>query len=148
MKKLHIHVSVPNLDESIQFYTGLFDCEPSKIKPDYAKWDLDEPHVNFAISTRTQNIGLDHLGIQVDNKSEVDDIKKRLELASQSAGDIQSGVCCYAESTKSWSVDKAGIPWESFVTMEDAEVYGADLLKDQSSSCCDDDLTVQKQNCC
>ena len=148
MKKLHIHVNVPNLAESILFYSGLFDSEPSKTKTDYAKWDLEEPRVNFAISTHSQNKGLDHLGIQVDSEAEVDEIKRRLEKASQPAGEVKSGVCCYAESTKSWSIDKAGIPWESFVTMKDAEVYGADAMTDQNASCCGQDPRVQQDNCC
>ena len=148
MKKLHIHISVPDLADSILFYTGLFDNEPSKIKPDYAKWDLEEPSVNFAISTRSQKFGLDHLGIQVDSEAELEKIKRRLEQASQTAGETKSGVCCYAESTKSWSLDKAGIPWESFVTMKDAELYGTDTFVDDNPNFREQNPEGEQINCC
>lgn len=148
MKKLHIHISVPDLAESIIFYTGLFDSEPNKIKSDYAKWDLEDPRVNFAISTRSQKFGLDHLGIQVETEAEVENIKYRLEQASQPAGETKTGVCCYAKSTKSWSLDKAGIPWESFVTMKHAEVYGSDTLADDNASCCAQSPGGEQINCC
>jgi len=148
MKKLHIHISVPDLAEGIRFYASLFGSEPSKTKTDYAKWDLEEPRVNFAISTRSQKIGLDHLGIQVDSESEVREIKHRLDQASQTTEAIKSGVCCYAESTKSWSIDRAGIPWESFVTMQDAEVYGTDTLMGASGSFCAVNPGVEQKKCC
>ena len=148
MKKLHIHISVPDLADSILFYTGLFDSEPSKIKSDYAKWDLEEPRVNFAISTRSQKFGLDHLGIQVDSEAELEKIKHRLEQASQSAGETKSGVCCYADSTKSWSLDKAGIPWESFVTMKDAELYGTDTFVDDNPNSREQNPEGEQINCC
>ncbi len=148
MKKLHIHISVPDLADSILFYTGLFDREPSKIKPDYAKWDLEEPSVNFAISTRSQKFGLDHLGIQVDSEAELEKIKRRLEQASQTAGETKSGVCCYAESTKSWSLDKAGIPWESFVTMKNAELYGTDTFVDDNPNFREQNPEDEQINCC
>lgn len=148
MKKLHIHISVPDLLESIQFYNSLFGCKPSRQKTDYAKWELEEPRVNFAISTRSQKIGLDHLGIQVDDTSEINEINQRLEQASQVSGEINQGVCCYSESSKSWTVDKAGIPWESFKTMKDAEVYGAGSLTVDDSTCCPGDSPTAKTSCC
>jgi hypothetical protein len=148
MKKLHIHVSVPDLTESINFYNYLFDCKPTKQKTDYAKWELDDPKVNFAISTRSQTIGLDHLGIQVENESEISEINQRLEKASQDFGEINKGVCCYAESSKSWAIDKAGIPWESFMTMKDAEVYGSDSLNTADNACCDGSSEAMRKRCC
>jgi hypothetical protein len=148
MKKLHIHVSVPELLESIQFYNSLFGCKPSKQKSDYAKWELEEPRVNFAISTRSQTIGLDHLGIQVDDTSEIKEINQRLEQASQVTGEINQGTCCYSESSKSWTVDKAGIAWESFKTMKDAEVYGASSLSAAGPACCPGDSPTAKTSYC
>lgn len=148
MKKLHIHVSVPELQESIRFYNSLFGCKPSQQKIDYAKWELKDPRVNFAISTRSQTIGLDHLGIQVENETEIAEINERLKQASQVTGEINKGVCCYSESSKSWTIDKAGIPWESFVTMKDAEVYGSGGLNVGASACCVDEPGAVQSNCC
>lgn len=148
MKKLHIHVSVPDLSESIRFYNSLFGCEPAREKSDYAKWELEDPRVNFAISTRSQNIGLDHLGIQVDDEAEISEINDRLKQASQVSGDINKGVCCYAESSKSWTIDKAGIAWESFVTMKDAEVFGTDSLNRDGAACCVSDSAGAIKSCC
>ena len=148
MKRLHVHISVPQLADSIRFYTSLFGAEPSKEKSDYAKWELDDPRVNFAISTRSDRVGLDHLGIQVDSEAEVREINNRLELASEVAGEIDTGVCCYAESTKAWTVDKAGIAWENFMTMNDAAVYGADHFPAEKSSCCASDSITSSNSCC
>jgi hypothetical protein len=128
MKRLHLHVTVADLDQAIGFYSTMFDSKPSKIKSDYAKWQLQDPCVNFAISTRSSKIGLDHLGIQVDADEEVLEVRNRLSENNFETGDINSGVCCYSESTKFWTEDPAGIPWESFVSMSDAEVYGTDML--------------------
>ncbi len=148
MKKLHIHVSVPDLLESIQFYNSLFGCKPSRQKIDYAKWELKDPRVNFAISTRSQTIGLDHLGIQVEDETEIAEINQRLKQASQVTGEINKGVCCYSESSKSWTIDKAGIPWESFMTMKDAEVYGSGGLNAGASACCVDEPGAVQSTCC
>ena len=148
MKKLHIHVSVPDLSESIRFYNSLFGSKPSKQKTDYAKWELEDPRVNFAISTRSQNIGLDHLGIQVEDEAEISEINQRLKQASQETGDINQGVCCYSELAKSWTVDKAGIAWESFMTMKDAEIYGTDSLNLDNPACCVPDSASAKTSCC
>ncbi len=148
MKKLHIHVSVPELQESIRFYNSLFGCKPSRQKIDYAKWELKDPRVNFAISTRSQTIGLDHLGIQVEDEAEIAEINERLKQASQVTGEINKGVCCYSKSSKSWTIDKAGIPWESFMTMKDAEVYGSGGLNVGTSACCVDGPGAVQSNCC
>ena len=146
MKRMHIHVTVPNLEESVLFYNSLFGEEPSKLKSDYAKWALEEPRVNFAISTRSANVGLDHLGIQVDQASELEEINARMTQSAQQIGDISEGTCCYAESTKAWAMDKAGIPWETFTTMKDAEVFGTDIEKN-NSACCSPDQSSQS-SCC
>jgi uncharacterized glyoxalase superfamily protein PhnB len=138
MKRLHIHISVPELESAILFYTQMFGTAPTKLKPDYAKWQLDDPRVNFAVSTRSSRIGLDHLGIQVDDEEELKQLNNRLMDHGIDTGTLDSTTCCYAESVKSWSFDPAGIPWESFITMNDAEVYGKDdpLVSHTKGACC------------
>jgi catechol 2,3-dioxygenase-like lactoylglutathione lyase family enzyme len=134
MKRLHIHVGVKNLDQSIRFYSALFGMEPVKIKPDYAKWMIDNPHVNFAISTRTGETGVDHLGIQVEEESELSELRDRLKKANMTVIREGESVCCYARSEKSWVHDPAGIPWEAYLTMEDADTFKANMREE--STCC------------
>jgi catechol 2,3-dioxygenase-like lactoylglutathione lyase family enzyme len=134
MKRLHIHVGVENIEQCIRFYSALFGAEPVKTKPDYAKWMLDNPHVNFAISTRTGDTGVNHLGIQVDEESELSELRDRLKKADMSVVDEGETVCCYARSEKSWVHDPAGIPWETYRTMEDAEIFKAEKTED--NGCC------------
>ena len=110
MKRLHIHIGVEKLDESIRFYSALFGAAPIKTKPDYAKWLLDDPRVNFAISTRAQNKGVDHLGIQVDDDAELTEMRERLKGGDMAVADEGETVCCYARSEKSWIQDPSGIP--------------------------------------
>lgn len=152
MKRLHIHLSVPNLDAGIHFYSQMFGQPPSKQKSDYAKWQLDEPSINFAISTRSKRIGLDHLGLQVSDEQELAQINQRLMDASIDTGKAEATTCCYAESVKSWSVDPAGIPWESFITMNDADVYGVDHFnpaEHKQTACCTGAAPVDKRaNAC
>lgn len=144
MKRLHIHVGVDNLAQSIRFYSALFGAEPVKTKPDYAKWMLESPHVNFAISTRAGETGVNHLGIQVDDESELTELRTRLKNADMSVVDEGETVCCYAKSEKSWVHDPAGIPWEAYRTMEDAEIFKAEKTEATGScapetkagSCC------------
>ena len=134
MKRLHIHVGVKNLDDSIRFYNALFGAEPVKTKPDYAKWMLDDPHVNFAISTRSGKIGVDHLGIQVDNGAELDGLRDQLSKANLSTHSDGETTCCYATSEKSWVEDPSGIAWEAYHTMEEAQVFSAAPSEDKA--CC------------
>jgi catechol 2,3-dioxygenase-like lactoylglutathione lyase family enzyme len=128
MKRLHVHVAVDDLTASINFYSALFAAEPSVIKSDYAKWMLDDPRVNFAISARGRAAGLDHLGIQVENKDELNEVYARLREAGGQAGVqvIEQGQtsCCYARSEKSWIDDPAGIAWETFLTFGGTTDYG------------------------
>ena len=147
MKRLHLHLNVPDLEQGIKFYSTLFASKPSKVKSDYAKWQLDDPRVNFAISTRGDAIGLDHLGIQAEADADVIATQQRLKAASFPTSDIDNGVCCYAESNRFWAVDPAGIPWENFVTMKDAEVYGVDK-QSRDSACGDAAPTTESANCC
>lgn len=138
MKRLHVHVGVENLAESIKFYSALFGAEPVKTKPDYAKWLLDSPSVNFAISTRADT-GVNHFGIQVDDETELAEIRARVKAADLTVSDEGETVCCYARSEKSWLHDPAGIPWEAYRTMEDAEVFRAEKQKPDDAlkgACC------------
>jgi predicted enzyme related to lactoylglutathione lyase len=124
MKRMHVHVAVEDLQRSIGFYSALFAAQPAIVKPDYAKWMLDDPRVNFAISTRGRRPGLDHLGIQVEDADELREVYARLR---ETGGDIvEQGqtACCYAKSEKSWIDDPAGIAWETFLTTGESTDYG------------------------
>jgi catechol 2,3-dioxygenase-like lactoylglutathione lyase family enzyme len=124
MKRLHLHVSVPDLTQSIQFYETLFGAAPSVVKDDYAKWMLDDPRVNFAISQRGRAAGVDHVGIQVDSAAELGELAGRLKAAGAQTFDEQATTCCYAKSDKSWVNDPAGVRWETFFTFGEATTYG------------------------
>lgn len=125
MKRIHIHVGVTQLDEAIRFYSGLFGAEPVKIKHDYAKWMLDAPALNFAISTGSGKTGVNHLGIQVDEEQELAELRERVGEVHLNTFDEGETVCCYAKSDKSWLLDPVGVPWEAYRTMEDAQFYDA-----------------------
>jgi hypothetical protein len=124
MKRLHVHVAVDDLQHSIGFYSALFAAQPSVTKTDYAKWMLDDPRVNFAISTRGRQAGLDHLGIQVEDKDELKEIYARLHMAGGNVIEQGQTSCCYAKSEKSWIDDPAGISWETFLTSGENTDYG------------------------
>ena len=138
MKRMHLNVSVSDLAASIAFYNSLFDSEPSVIKADYAKWMLDDPRVNFAITTRGENKGVDHLGIQVENDTELSEVYTRLESAGAPMIEEGETTCCYAESEKNWVFDPDGIAWETFLTRGESPVYGNDQIKHgkAQSACC------------
>jgi catechol-2,3-dioxygenase len=129
MRRLHVHVSVGNLADSIRFYSILFGVAPSVERTDYAKWMLADPPVNFAISDRSQQLGLDHLGIQVDNREELAEIAGRLKAAQQVPLEQKAAACCYAVSDKAWTSDPQGVAWETFYTHGDATVYGDDSVR-------------------
>jgi predicted enzyme related to lactoylglutathione lyase len=124
MKRMHVHVAVDDLDRSIGFYSALFDASPTVVKPDYAKWMLEDPRVNFAISTRGRAAGLDHLGIQVESQAELAQVYARLHKAGSAVIEQGNTVCCYAKSEKSWIDDPARISWETFHTIGESTVYG------------------------
>jgi len=126
MKRLHVHVAVHDLQQSIRFYSALFAAEPAVKKDDYAKWMLDDPRVNFAISTRGGKAGLDHLGIQAENAGELEDLGSRLAQADVAITAQKGASCCYAKSDKYWTIDPQGIAWESFHTLDSVPVYGQD----------------------
>ena len=127
MKRLHVHVAVGDLQESVGFYSTMFGAPPSVLKDDYAKWMLDDPRVNFAISSRGRAPGLDHLGIQAEVGAELTEISGRLKAAGAETIDEAATTCCYAQSDKTWVQDPAGIRWETFHTLGESTVYGEDL---------------------
>lgn len=145
MKRLHIHIGVQKLDESIRFYNALFGTEPTKTTG-YAKWMLDDPSVNFAISTRASQQGVDHLGIQVDEEHELTEVRDRLSKAELSTFHEGETVCCYARSDKTWVQDPSDLPWEVYRTMEDAEVF-SEGSGNPDSACCTPE-TKGKPDCC
>ena len=126
MKRLHVHVAVHDLQQSIRFYSALFAAEPAVKKDDYAKWMLEDPRVNFAISTRAAKAGLDHLGIQAENGDELEDLGTRLAQADVAVTAQKGASCCYAKSDKYWTIDPQGIAWESFRTLDSVPMYGQD----------------------
>ena len=124
MKRFHVHVSVANLADSIRFYSALFAAEPTVVKDDYAKWMLEDPRINFAISQRGAVPGLDHLGMQVEDEAELSEMHKRLGDAALPV-DAQIGTaCCYARSDKYWTVDPQGIAWETYQTLGEVQTFG------------------------
>jgi len=143
MKRLHIHMSVENLPHSIGFYSALFAAQPTVVKTDYAKWMLDDPRVNFAVSTRGRQPGLDHLGIQVEDSDELLEVYARLHKAGGDIIEQGATVCCYAKSEKSWIDDPAGIAWETFLTSGESTDYGdgsgertARVAHEKQGACC------------
>jgi len=136
MKRFHVHVAVHDLEQSIRFYSALFGAEPSVKKPDYAKWMLEDPRINFAISNGHKRQGVDHLGLQAENGDELEEIGSRLAQADV-ATTAQNGIsCCYARSDKYWTVDPQGVAWESFHTLGSAPMYGDDRKPEAKAACC------------
>ena len=127
MKRMHVHVTVGEIDQGVRFYSSLFGQAPSVLKSDYAKWVVEDPRVNFAISTHGTSTGFDHLGIQVDDEDELEEIEGRLRAAEADVVEQRGAVCCYAASEKSWTYDPNGVAWETFVTHGEAAEYGPDL---------------------
>ena len=125
MKRFHVHVGVESLDQSIAFYSGLFGAAPSVIKPDYAKWMLEDPRINFAISQRDGAVkGVEHLGIQVEDQAELTEVYGRLQDAGRPVLEEGATTCCYAQSEKSWIADPQGVVWEAFPTNGESTNYG------------------------
>ena len=126
MKRMHLHVSVPDLTQSIQFYETLFGAPPSVVKDDYAKWMLEDPRVNFAISQRGGASGVEHVGIQTESPAELSALAARLKAAGAQTFDERAVICCYARGDKTWVRDPAGVRWETFFTFGEATSYGED----------------------
>ena len=127
MKRLHVHVAVKDLADSIRFYSTLFGVHPSVIEADYAKWMLDDPRVNFAISKRGQTPGLDHLGLQAESDGELRDVAEQLHAAGQDVLEQKNASCCYTRSDKAWVADPQGLRWETFRTFGALTTFGEDL---------------------
>ncbi|MGE5714148.1 MAG: ArsI/CadI family heavy metal resistance metalloenzyme [Betaproteobacteria bacterium] len=126
MKRFHVHVSVPDLDASIRFYTTLFGTEPAVVKGDYAKWMLEDPRVNFAISQRGGKAGLNHLGLQTDSDEELEVLNEQLQQADLSTLAEKETACCYARSNKYWVTDPTGIAWETFHTLGEVPTFNGE----------------------
>ena len=154
MKRLHLHVAVEDLGKSIGFYSTLFGAEPSVTRHDYAKWMLDDPRVNFAISERGRAGGVDHVGIQVDTPQELSALAARLKAAGETTFDQEATTCCYAESDKAWVTDPSGVRWETFFTFGEATSYGEDPslgvepVVQEGSSCCGAPAKAAAPACC
>ena len=138
MKRLHVHIAVDDLDRSVGFYSTLFGAEPTVRKSDYAKWMLEDPKVNLAISQRDRSAGVDHLGIQVERDNDLREIAGRLKAAGESTLDQQATTCCYAQSNKAWVNDPSGVRWETFFTFGNATTYGEDepRVEDAKAAAC------------
>jgi catechol 2,3-dioxygenase-like lactoylglutathione lyase family enzyme len=161
MKRFHVHVNVRDLDASIRFYSNLFAAEPAVVKPDYAKWMLDDPRVNFAISLRERAAGVDHLGVQAETAEELADIGSRLAAADAIAMAEAGATCCYAHSDKFWAEDPQGLRWETFHTHGEATTYfdpaaGAACCGPQAiapperkaEGCCGPAASLSAPSCC
>lgn len=164
MKRLHVHVSVDNLADSIKFYSGMFGTDPSVEKMDYAKWMLEDPRMNFAISKRGAETGLNHLGIQVESAEELAQMQTRLHALEPAVELEADTACCYAKSDKYWVTDPSGIAWETFHTLDSIPVFGepnktaaeaccAPAIKSEvkvstASSCCMPNKADKKSACC
>lgn len=139
MKRFHVHIAVDNLPENIRFYSTLFGAEPAVLKPDYAKWMLEDPRINFAISQRGAKSGLDHFGIQVDSDPELNAMNHQFVQAAVPVAAQKNAQCCYANSDKYWTKDPQGIAWETFHSLDTIPMYGEDApipVKTESSACC------------
>lgn len=148
MKRFHVHVAVKDLQSSIRFYSALFGAEPTVSKTDYAKWMVDDPRINFAISQRGEQIGVNHLGLQVDSDDELEALKAQAESADLSAA-AEQGTCCYARSNKYWYTDPQGVAWETYHTLQQVEFFGGDSASQAKcgtkgeTACCDPTTTSQ-----
>ena len=129
MKRMHVHVNVSDLEASIRFYSTLFAAEPTVRKVDYAKWMLEDPRVNFAISHRGIGPGIEHLGIQVEDGAELQEVYARLKRTDRPVLEEGKATCCYGDSEKSWIEDPQGVQWETFLTTGESTVYGRDPVK-------------------
>ena len=168
MKRLHVNLAVTDLDDSVRFYSALFAAQPTVLEADYARWMLDDPRVNFAISSHGNHEGLDHLGIQVETREELGEVYGRLQAAGGRVVEQGATTCCYARSEKNWIFDPQGLPWETFFTSGYSPVYGSDeadfaagdsarsAIQAQSGarpaeSCCDSRATTagsDSRGCC
>jgi hypothetical protein len=136
MKRFHVHAHVENLQSSIDFYSSMFGAPPTRVESDYAKWMLEDPRLNFAISTRGARLGVDHLGIQTDTEEELTALKARAQGAQLALHGEGEASCCYARSEKYWITDPQGIAWEQFSTLADIPVFGETRMSGPASAAC------------
>lgn len=156
MKRFHVHVGVTDIENSIAFYSSLFGAKPAVVKTDYAKWMLDDPRINFAISMRDDATkGIEHVGLQVEDRAELEQVYGRLKAADRPVLEEGATTCCYAQSEKSWIADPDGVVWEVFLTEGKSTTYGGspDLARlasanAVSSACCAPELAPAKISCC
>lgn len=156
MKRFHVHVGVADLEKSIAFYSSLFGAEPAVVKDDYAKWMLEDPRINFAISMREDAArGIEHIGVQVEDKAELSQVYERLAAADRPVLEEGATTCCYAKSEKSWIADPDGVVWEAFLTEGESTTYGGSPDFDQLASanaapdaCCAPAVAPAKTSCC
>lgn len=152
MKRLHIHLAVENLDRNIEFYSSMFGSEPTVQHDDYAKWMLDDPRINFAISNRSSKLGLDHLGLQVDSDDELEILKQQLDVTGEPIETQQGASCCYAQSNKHWILDPQGVAWETFHSLSEIPTFNeADARSDgENPYACRPvmDAGKSKSSCC
>jgi len=155
MKRFHVSLSVQNLQRSVEFYTTLFDAQPTVLKADYAKWMLDEPRINFSLSESAAHNGVSHVGLQMDDMQQLAEIQQRLRTAGQKSVEQSDAECCYANSSKTWIRDPDDVAWEVFVTHGEITHYGTDFIAEESgrrlaevanlSACC---KTTSDASCC
>jgi catechol 2,3-dioxygenase-like lactoylglutathione lyase family enzyme len=136
MKRFHVHISVKDLDESVRFYSAMFGSEPTVRKLDYAKWMVEDPRINFAISARGEALGINHLGLQVDTQDELAELRAQAARAEVAAVDQPNARCCYSRSDKYWTTDPQGVAWETFHTLESIPVFGSPQAMSEQSICC------------
>ncbi len=148
MKRFHIHISVEDLGKNVQFYSQLFNCEPTVLKDDYAKWALDDPAVNFAISNRANKVGLDHVGIQADSEEELTQLREQLKAAGINGIVQDNTMCCYTRSDKYWIRDPQGIAWETFHSLESVPVFSETQSNDLEGAGCAPGLSEASSSCC
>lgn len=142
MKRFHVNVAVADLAQSITFYQSLFGLEPTVRKDDYAKWMLEDPRINFSISESSRSRGINHIGLQADTMSELEEIQQRLDSAGEATVEQPDAECCYARSSKTWVRDPDNVSWETFVTHKDITHYGDDRVPQQRG------IVETKSRCC
>ena len=135
MKRFHVHVGVENLEQSIRFYSGLFGADPAVRKVDYAKWMIEDPRVNFAISQRGNRVGVNHLGLQADSADELADIRAHFAAATTGVVDEPNASCCYARSDKHWVTDPQGIAWEGYQSLGEIRYFVGDDVEGSAAAC-------------
>ncbi len=149
MKRFHVNVSVNDISAGIRFYTALFATEPTVRKDDYAKWMLEDPRINFAISQRGHALGINHLGLQVDSAEELTAMRSQLSAADRRIVEEMDAACCYAKSDKYWVTDPVGIAWETFHTLNSIPIYGVDTdVAPKDSACCVPAKPAEAGACC